>query len=88
MINPLETSVLELLQRAANEMNLHSDINESQRLSDLSIDSMKLVEVVFELEKAFNLEVPEEALGRVQTVRDLIDVVQQSVPGGSDFKSS
>ena len=42
---------------------------------DLAIDSLDLLEVVIDLESAFGIVVPEQAIDRVRTVADLIHVV-------------
>jgi acyl carrier protein len=45
------------------------------KLTDLGIDSMKMVEITFELEKEFDIELPETALVQMVTVSDLLSVV-------------
>ncbi len=42
---------------------------------DLALDSLDLLEVVIDLESAFGIVVPEQAVDRVRTVADLIHVV-------------
>ena len=45
-------------------------------VDDLGIDSLDVVELVMELEDAFNMdEIPEEDLKKLQTVGDLVEYV-------------
>ena len=46
------------------------------RLADIGIDSFSLVELVFLVEEEFNVKIPFEGLA-VETVNDVIDVIQQ-----------
>ena len=45
---------------------------------DLGLDSLTLIEVAVAAEDAFGVPLPDEDLECFQTVRDLIDYVQQS----------
>ena len=42
-------------------------------LADLGVDSLESLTLIFELEEAFNIEVPTETLERSMTIRSLID---------------
>ena len=42
------------------------------------IDSLKMIQIVFEIEVHFGVEIPEHALFQVDTVNDLIDLVRVS----------
>ena len=49
---------------------------ETSFVDDLGIDSLDVVELVMELEDAFNMgEIPEEDLKKMRTVGDLVDYV-------------
>ena len=65
--------VLELINAAprsgAAEITLHSP------LSEVGLDSLRLLEIVFELEQFYGIEVDESALVEVLTVSDLVQMV-------------
>ncbi len=44
-------------------------------ISQLSIDSIKLLNLVMEIEDTFDISVPINALADVQTVRNLVDLI-------------
>lgn len=46
---------------------------------DLEADSLALVEIVMELEEAFDLEIPEDELGSVSTIGSAVDLVASKV---------
>ncbi|PWT76670.1 MAG: acyl carrier protein [Bacteroidetes bacterium] len=46
---------------------------------DLGIDSLDLVEVIWEVEKKFKVTIPDEELERLHTIGDLADFVDQRI---------
>ena len=42
---------------------------------ELSIDSLDKINISFEVEEAFNIDIPDEALGTIRTVGDMVDGV-------------
>jgi acyl carrier protein len=42
---------------------------------ELNIDSLDKINISFEVEEAFGIEIPDEALGTLKTVRDMVDGV-------------
>jgi len=43
----------------------------------LNIDSLDKINISFEVEEAFNIEIPDEALGTIKTVGDMVNGVNQ-----------
>jgi acyl carrier protein len=41
----------------------------------LNIDSLDKINISFEVEEAFNIDIPDEALGSIRTVGDMVDGV-------------
>ncbi len=54
---------------------------ESRLIEDLELDSLDTLDLIFELEEEFNIEIPEGALPFV-TVQDVITYVQEKTKGG------
>ena len=50
--------------------------------ADLDADSLALVEVVMELEEAFDLQIPEQDLESVTTIGSAVDLIAQQVAVG------
>ena len=48
---------------------------ETNLISQLSIDSIKLLNLIMEIEDTFDVSIPINALTDVQTVRELVDLV-------------
>jgi acyl carrier protein len=42
---------------------------------ELNIDSLDKINISFEVEEAFNIDIPDEALGTIRTVADMVDGV-------------
>ena len=51
------------------------DINVSTSLGELNMDSLKVVEIVFELEVFLGIEVEEEKLEALETIGDVIEMI-------------
>lgn len=49
--------------------------SETNIISQLSIDSIKLLNLIMEIEDTFDISIPINALADVQTVRELADLV-------------
>jgi acyl carrier protein len=42
---------------------------------ELNVDSLDKINISFEVEEAFNVEIPDDALGTIKTVGDMVDGV-------------
>lgn len=76
--------VVELLANAMQqnmgepfELELHTPI------AELGLDSLKLVEVIYELERDFAIEVEEELLAQLECVGDVVTVVESACRGAA-----
>ena len=49
-------------------------------IDDLGADSLDIVELVMALEKAFDLEIPDEDAEKISTVQDAIDYIVDHLP--------
>lgn len=58
---------------------LSGKIEGSQRLTaDLGIDSMSIVEIVFQLERQLGIEIPDAEMESAETVQDIVDLIDQN----------
>ena len=51
---------------------------ESKLIDDLKADSLDIVELVMELEQRFNLEIPDEVMPTIETVKDVVDYIEKN----------
>jgi acyl carrier protein len=70
----IESTVIQIL---ANRLDMAmEEINVDSNLAlDLSMTSFDAVEIVFEVEDTFDVEISDEKLADVRFVRDMIDLV-------------
>ncbi|MGA9770772.1 MAG: acyl carrier protein [Blastocatellia bacterium] len=63
----------------ANITGISADTIEdtSAYVEDLKLDSLSILEVVVEIEYQFKIKIPEERLGRIRTVDDTVQAVQE-----------
>mgnify|MGYP003572782285 CR=1 FL=1 len=52
------------------------DIKPDTELEALGIDSLKAISVLFELEEAFDIEIPNELISSIITVNDILDKLE------------
>ena len=50
-------------------------VNEANFIDDLGADSLDTVELVMAFEEEFNIEIPDEAAEKIQTIKDAIDYI-------------
>lgn len=67
---------------AANQKKDIALVTTDSTFEELSIDSMDAVNIVFELENAFDINVPDEEMKNIRSVRDIVDGVQKLVLAG------
>lgn len=65
-----------ILKKQPNEVQ-----KEARFIEDLEIDSLDTLELIFEIEEEFNIEIPQGQLPFV-TVQDVINYVQEKTKGG------
>lgn len=53
--------------------------NDSLR-DDLGLDSLQTIELVYEVESAFDLQIPDEDFGRMHTINDVITYLAERTP--------
>jgi acyl carrier protein len=52
------------------------NLKESMRIDELVIDSLGMLEIIGSLERRLGIQLPEESLTGLHTIRDLLDVVE------------
>ena len=73
------SELLEMFEKTATEI-VEKDfktIEENTVISDLGIDSLGMLEIVGSMERQLKIQIPDEALAGIQTVRDLLEVVDK-----------
>lgn len=56
------------------------DVKPEAKLEALGIDSLKAITVIFELEEAFDVEIPNEVIPSIVTVNDIIEKLNEITP--------
>lgn len=60
----------------AETMNLDAtNIHADTQLASIGIDSLKAINILFELEEIYDIEVPNEIIAELQTVQDIEDTL-------------
>ena len=71
--------LLKIFQKTAAEITEREfpSITESTVISELGIDSLGMLEIVGSMERELKVQLPDEALTSIETVRDLLEVVEK-----------
>ena len=48
-------------------------------LEELALDSLDRVSLAFDLEEKYDIEIPEEKLGQIKTVNDMVTGIEEAV---------
>jgi acyl carrier protein len=76
---PSREALLALFCETATEVverDFHHVV-ESMRIEELVIDSLGMLEIIGSLERQLRIQLPDENLNGLQTIRDLLDVVEK-----------
>ena len=52
---------------------------DSELVEDLKADSLDIVELIMDLEQEFDLEIPDEDLPKVNSVRDVVEYIENKL---------
>jgi acyl carrier protein len=77
-----EAKVVSLFEKAAWEVarKKYDSLNVEQKISELGIDSVAMLEVIGFIEEELEIHLPDEKIARVQTLADLSNVIQSVAP--------
>jgi acyl carrier protein len=76
---PTRDALLAMFREAATEV-VEKDFHhatESMVISELAIDSLGILEIIGSLERRLRVQIPDESLSGIQTIRDLLDEVER-----------
>jgi len=71
--------LLTIFQKTATEVveREFTNISEKTVISELGIDSLGMLEIVGSMERQLKIQFPDEALAGIQTVEDLLSLVEK-----------
>jgi acyl carrier protein len=75
---PTRGDLLAMFRETATEV-VEKDFHhvlESSVISELAIDSLGMLEIIGALERRLRIQIPDESLTGLNTIRDLLDVVE------------
>jgi acyl carrier protein len=87
-----ETVVHTTLERLKQLFLAHFDLKIEQvtataTLENLGLDSLDLIEFMFEIENEFNIKIPDQEF-KVRTIQDMVDAVERFIPEQNRGSSS
>jgi acyl carrier protein len=74
----IRVALAEHLKRDVSKIQLQDDLKK-----DLGLDSLAMIELLFKIEEAFDLEIPNDDLSQITTVGDVIAYVERRLAGGA-----
>jgi acyl carrier protein len=78
MASPSRAELLQMFQSTATEIveKEFKSIAEATKISELGIDSLGMLEIIGSLERQLKVQIPDESLAGLTTVRDLLEAVE------------
>jgi fatty-acyl-CoA synthase len=83
--NQLLTITREFLQQLSAERALQAISIDASLERDLGLDSLSKVELFHRIENTFSIQLPEKSMVEVESLNDLIKMIEKSKPGSSQF---
>jgi len=71
----LEERVIKLVMEQL-DVTREECVPEASFIDDLGADSLDLVELIMEMEEAFGIEIADEELEKIRTIKDVIDFLK------------
>ena len=73
------SELLDMFEKTATEIveKEFKGIKETTVISELGIDSLGMLEIVGSMERQLKIQIPDESLAGIQTVQDLLNVVEK-----------
>jgi len=73
----------------ADQLGVSKDqiARETSFINDLGADSLDTVELVMELEEEFDINIPDDAAEKIQTVGQAIDHIEETIQNGDSSSS-
>jgi len=72
----LEEKVIKLVMEQL-DVTMEQCVLEASFIDDLGADSLDIVELLMEMEEAFGVEIADEELEKISTIKDVIDFLKQ-----------
>jgi acyl carrier protein len=81
-VRPTRDGLLAMFRDTATEVveKDYQHVVEAMVISELAIDSLGILEIIGSLERRLRIQIPDESLSGIQTVRDLLDEVERRLP--------
>ena len=71
--------LLELFAKTASEVaeKEFTDLSEDSRIADMGIDSLAMLEIIGEMERELDAQIPDDMLVGIETIAQLLNVVEE-----------
>ncbi len=79
-MNSIEEKVVTILKKYTFNPSVWNNYNPDLKIiNDLKINSARIIDVTLDVEEEFNLEISDEQLEKIITVKDLISAIEQKL---------
>lgn len=79
MTTDVDAEIISLLRRRVTKHENTAAIDSATVLQALELDSLELIEIIYELEQLFSINIDLSEIGKLNTVADLINVVSKKL---------
>lgn len=74
----VEDTIIDIIKNKTKTRNKNITA-ESHLFNDMGLDSLDAVEIIIEIEDSFNIDLQDKESEEVQTVKDLIEIVESKI---------
>ena len=72
----LEDKIIEILKKYTFNDEVWNDFSADMKIiSDLKINSARIIDIVLDIEEEFDIEIPDKEIEKIITVQELIDSI-------------
>ncbi|NLA24101.1 MAG: acyl carrier protein [Bacteroidales bacterium] len=74
----IENKVVEIMKRYTFNEEVWDNYNlDTKIINDLKINSARIVDIVLDIEEEFGIELEDESIGKLITIRDVIEQIKE-----------
>ncbi len=74
----IKEKVIAILKKYTRREEVWENFSDtSDILNDLKINSARLVDIILDIEDEFDLEVEDEAMDRIRTINDVVEIIAE-----------
>ena len=76
----IKTDLINILKKYTLDKNVWNDFNDnSSIISDLKINSARIVDIIIDIEEKYNIEITDDELDKLKCFQDIVELIKSKI---------